>query len=67
MPAMILFQHGEALTFAVIDRRLNKLDESKDVLLKATLIKDINFADPHRAHIDILSDLSMAELYEKRT
>ena len=65
MPAMILFQHGEALTFAVIDRRLNKLDESKDVLLKATLIKDINFADPHRAHIDILSDLSIDELYEK--
>ena len=65
MPAMILFQHGDTLTFAVIGRRLNKLDESKDVLLKATLIKDINFADPHRAHIDILSDLSMAELYEK--
>ena len=65
MPAMILFQHGEALTFAVIDRRLNKVDESKDVLLKATLIKDINIADPHRAHIDILSDLSIAELYEK--
>ena len=65
MPAMILFQHGEALTFAVIDRRLNKVDESKDVLLKATLIKDINFADPHRAHIDILFDLSIVELYEK--
>ena len=65
MPAMILFQHGEALTFAVIDRRLNKLDESKDVLLKATLIKDINFANPHRAHIDILSDLSIDELYAK--
>ena len=65
MPAMILFQHGETLTFAVIDRRLNKQDESKDVLLKATLIKDIDFADPHRAHIDILSDLSIDELYEK--
>ena len=63
MPAMILFQHGGALTFAVIDRRLNRRDESKDVLLKATLIKDINFADPHRAHIDILSDLSIAELH----
>ena len=65
MPAMILFQHGGALTFAVIDRRLNKQDESKDVLLKTTLIKDINFANPHRAHIDIMFDLSMAELYEK--
>ena len=65
MPAMVLFQHGKALTFAVIDRRLNKVDETKDVLLKATLIKDINFADPHRAHIDILSDLSIDKLYDK--
>ena len=65
MPAMILFQHGEALTFAVIDRRLSKVDESKDVLLKATLIKDINFAVPHRAHIDILFDLSIVQLHEK--
>ncbi len=64
MPAMILFQHGESLTFAVIDRRLNKVDESKDVLLKATLIKDINFTNPHRAHIDILFDLSIVELHE---
>ena len=64
---MILFQHGEALTFAVIDRRLNEQVPDKDVLLKATLIKDINFADPHRAHIDILSDLSIDELYEKHT
>ena len=46
MPAMILFQHGEALTFAVIDRRLNKVNESKDVLLKATLIKDIKLRRP---------------------
>ena len=65
MPAMILFQHRQVLTFAVIDRRLNKRDESKDVLLKATLIKDINFANPHRAHIDILSDLSIDGLHEK--
>ncbi len=65
MPAMILFQHGETLTFAVIDRRLHKRDESKDVLEKATLIKDIKIADPHRAHIEILFDLSIAELHEK--
>ena len=65
MPAMILFQHGDTLTFAVIDRRLHKRKKDKDVLEKATLIKDINFADPHRAHIDILFDLSIAELYEK--
>ena len=67
MPAMILFQHGDTLTFAVIDRRLHKRDESKDVLEKVSLIKDINFANPHRAHIDFLSDLSIDELYAKHT
>ena len=65
MPAMILFKHGEMLTFAVIDRRLHKRDESKDVLEKATFIKDINFADPHPAHIVILFDLSIAALHRK--
>ena len=65
MPAMILFKHGETLTFAVIDRRLHKRDESKDVLEKATFIKDINFADPHPAHIVILFDLSIAALHRK--
>ena len=58
MPAMVIFQHGRLLTFAVIDRRLHKRDDSRDVLEKVTLIKDINLGDPHRAHIDILFDLS---------
>lgn len=62
-PAMILFRHGDTLTFSIINRRLNKLDEQKDVLEKVTLIKDINFASPHRAHIEILFDLSLDELY----
>ena len=62
MPAMILFQHGDTLTLAVIDRRLHKLKKDKDVLEKATLIKDINFADPHRAHIDILFELALEPL-----
>ena len=63
MPAMVVFQHGQTLTVAVIDRRLHKRDESKDVLEKVTLIKDINCANPHRAHIDILFDLSLGELH----
>ena len=54
MPAMVVFQHGQTLTVVVIDRRLHKRDESKDVLEKVTLIKDINLGNPHRAHIDIL-------------
>ena len=49
MPVMVIFKHGERLTIAVINRRRNKLDDSKDVLEKATLIRDITFAQPHRA------------------
>ena len=64
MPAMILFQHGDTLTLAVIDRRLHKRKKDKDVLEKATLIKDINFADPHRAHIDILFELALEPLHQ---
>ena len=63
MPAMLLFQHGQTLTLAVIDRRLHKRDESKDVLEKVTLIKDIDAHDPHPAHVKILFDLSLNELF----
>ena len=62
MPALVIFQHGSTLTFAIIDRRLHKRDESRDVLEKVTLIKEINFSEPHRAHIEILFDLSLSEL-----
>ncbi|MBM4167535.1 MAG: hypothetical protein FJ215_00005, partial [Ignavibacteria bacterium] len=62
MPVLILFKYGNSLTLSVIDRRLHKRDESKDVLEKVTLIKDISIASPHRAHIEILFDLSLPEL-----
>ena len=65
MPAMLLFRHGDTLTLAVINRRLHKRDEAKDVLEKVTLIKDIRFANPHRAHIEILCDLSFDSLRER--
>ena len=62
MPAMLLFQHGNTLTLSVINRRLGVRDQSRDVLEKVTLIKDINFRDTHRAHIDILFDLALEQL-----
>ena len=65
MPAMLLFRHGDMLTLAVINRRLHKRDEARDVLEKVTLIKDIRFASPHRAHIEILCDLSFDSLRER--
>src|SRR2546426_7075381 len=65
MPAILLFKHGDTLTLAVINRRVHKRDESKDAVEKVTLIKDICFAIPHRAHIEILFDLSFDALREK--
>src|SRR3990167_4347087 len=103
MPAMILFKHGNTLTLSIINRRLHKRDESKDVLEKVTLIKDIRISPAgggvrrtevevkvpikkggegvvsrgggvvagdegtvtHRAHIEILFDLSFDELKNK--
>ncbi len=62
MPAMILFKHGDALSFSVIDRRLHKRESSRDVLEKVTLIKDIRTSGTNRAHIEILFDLSVDEL-----
>ncbi|MBC8527169.1 MAG: N-6 DNA methylase [Candidatus Cloacimonetes bacterium] len=62
MPVMILFKIGNKLTFSIINRRPNKIKRDKDVLEKVTLIKDIDILNPHRAHIDILYDLSLKEL-----
>jgi len=65
MPVMVLFKYGKQLTLSVIKRRLHKRDESRDVLKKVTLIKDIKIEDSHRAHIEILFDLSLEELRKK--
>ncbi len=65
IPAFILFKYANKLTFSIIDRRLHKRNSDKDVLEKVVLIKDINFSNPHRAHIDILEDLFFEKIKEK--
>jgi adenine-specific DNA-methyltransferase len=62
MPVMMFFKHQSRLTIAVINRRMNKLDESKDVLGKVTLIREIDFARPHTGHLDILTSLALSNL-----
>ncbi len=62
MPVLVIFKHGHHLTFAVINRRRNKLDETKDVLEKATLIRDVHVTSPHRGHLDILQSLALPNL-----
>lgn len=62
IPIIIVFKYGECITLAIINRRVNKRDSDRDVLEKVTLIKDIFFEKPHRAHIEILFDMSLAQL-----
>ncbi|MEG4167038.1 MULTISPECIES: Eco57I restriction-modification methylase domain-containing protein [unclassified Microcoleus] len=65
IPIMVLFRHGECFTLSIINRRPNKRETSKDVLEKITLIKSINIFQPHRAHIEILFDLSLPQLFKQ--
>jgi len=65
MPVMVFFKQEGTLTLAVINRRISKRDPDKDVLKKVTLIKDIRIEDPHRAHIEILYDLSFPAICAK--
>ena len=62
-PTVIIFRAGEHLTIAFADRRPSETDTDRDVLGQVTLIKDIRFnhteQDPHRAHLEILSELSL--------
>lgn len=61
MPAVILFKHNGLASLAVIDRRPNKKDGSRDIVEKRiSIVKDINLASPHRAHVDILCDIALS-------
>lgn len=65
MPVIIFFTYQQKLSIGIITRRINRRDANKDVLEKVTLIKDINLASPHRAHVEILYDLSLPTLAGK--
>ena len=61
LATVVFFRVKNRLTIGFVGRRPSQLDESKDVLEKATLIKDIRLDNPHRAHLDILFELSLKE------
>ena len=42
-------------------RRPHKLDPKRDVLGSVSLIREIDPADPHRAHLEILADLAISQ------
>ena len=60
-PTVVLFRVANLLTIGFMDRRPHKTEEDRDVLGQVTLIKDIRLNNPHRAHLDILSELSFED------
>ena len=64
MPVIVLFQYGPTLTLAAVHRRAHRQGSGQDVLERVTLVKDIRANQPHRAHLDILSELALPRLIE---
>ena len=63
LPSVILFRTtSNLLTLAFVHRRPHKRDNTRNVLDRVTLIKDIRPNKPYRAHLDILAELSLPNL-----
>ena len=59
-PSVILFRTASGrVTLAFPHRRPNRRDATRDVLGRVSLVREIVAADPHRAHLDILAELSL--------
>ena len=62
-PTVILFKtEDNRLTLSFVHRRQHKHDPNRDVLGNVSLIREINPTQPHRAHLDILAELSLENL-----
>ena len=62
IPTIVLFKtSSDLLSLAFVHRRPNRRDPDRDVLGSVSLIREIRPSAPHRAHLDILSELSLAE------
>ena len=63
-PCVVLFRTtSNQLTLSFVHRRQHKRDDGRDVLGPVSLIQEINPVNPHRAHLDILAELSIAECF----
>ena len=64
-PTVVLFKTAaNLLTLAFAHRRLHRRDPGRDVLGNVFLIREIDPVKPHRAHLDILDDLSLPKRME---
>ena len=61
-PTVVLFRTADGLlSLAFAHRRSHRRDPTRDVLGKVSLVREIDPASPHRAHLDILAELSLAD------
>ena len=59
-PAVVLFKTADdLLTLAFVHRRAHKHHLDRDVLGSVSLVREIDPTNPHRAHLDILQELSL--------
>ena len=62
-PSVVLFRTtSNLLTLAFVHRRPHKRDPNRDVMGSVSLIREIDPTDLHRAHWDILAELSLPNL-----
>ena len=62
LPTVALYRTADnRITLAFVHHRPNKRDATRDVLGNVSLIREIDPASPHRAHLDILSELALPE------
>ena len=61
-PTVVIFRtSADLLTLAFLQRRAHKRDPERSVLGSVSLIREIDPVNPHRAHLDILSELSLSD------
>ena len=61
-PSVVLFRTTtNRLTLGFVHRRKHKRDSAREVLGTVSLIREVARENPHRAHLDILAELSLAE------
>ena len=70
MPTVVFFRHRDEdglplLTIGVVHRRVDKTDPDRDVLERVTLVKDVSLTVPHRAHVELISELALERLMEQ--
>ena len=68
-PTVILFRHldeerNDSVSLSFVHRRESKIDKSKDVLGRVSILRAIRRDRPHHGHLDILKDLALSQRLE---